>query len=304
MGKDSAIEWTDHTFNPWWGCTKVSPGCDNCYAEAFSHRLGHDVWGPGKPRRFIDANSDYWLQVFSWDAAARKRGRRARVFCASMADVFDNEVEQIHRDNLFALIRATPMLLWILVTKRIGNAPKMLPADWGEGYENVILVATVCNQAEADRDATKLQAIPARARGLSIEPMLGPIDLYRGGFSFLHRLTSPQGRVIPALDWIIVGGESGKAKKDARPIQPLHWEWARQIRDQCTAAGVPFFFKQWGEYAPTIEVFPSCRRSDGSLNYAHHVRTGKKEAGRDLDGKHHNAFPEQLLCPTPSPTTN
>lgn len=226
MGADSKIEWTDHTFNPWWGCTKVSPGCDNCYAEALAHRYKHDVWGFGKPRRAM--SQAHWRTPFEWNERARKAGRIDKVFCASMADVFDNEAPEHFRDALWHVIRGTPHLAWLLLTKRVGNIPKMLPGDWGAGWANVWLGISVVNDIEAHRDIIKLTNIPARIRFLSIEPMLGPIyrDNWRG------------------LDWIIVGGESGPK---ARMMNP---DWARSIRDQCEAQGVAFFMKQMTKKAP------------------------------------------------------
>ena len=273
MGADSKIEWTDHTFNPWIGCTKVSPGCDHCYAETLAKRTGHDVWGPGKPRRYF--GEKHWAEPFKWDAAAAKAGVRRRVFCASMADVFDNEIPHEERGGLFDTIEATPNIDWLLLTKRIGN---VLKSDWrDEPRDNVWLGISIVNQEEADRDIPKLLAVPARVRFLSCEPLLGPIDLKRwmGNLPWDSELN---------LDWVIVGGESGGA---ARPMNP---QWARDLRDQCADCNIPFFFKQWGEYVSVSEV-----EGPG----AHHKfpdgrtvrRLGKKRAGRMLDGREWNQFP-------------
>lgn len=224
MGADSKIEWTDNTFNPWWGCTKVSPGCDNCYAEALSRRYKRAEWGHGKPR--LMASESYWRQPLKWSAAAN--GARPRVFCASMADVFDNEVPEEWRARLFDLIEATPNIDWLLLTKRIGN---VLKQGIGEPRDNVWLGISVVNQEEADRDIPKLLRVPARVRFISYEPALGPIyrDNWRG------------------IDWLICGGESGPG---ARMMQP---DWARSIRDQCKAHGVAFFMKQMTKKAPIPE---------------------------------------------------
>lgn len=275
MAEKTGIAWTDSTFNPWIGCTKVGPGCDNCYAEALMDRRWHRVqWGPHGTRQRTSAAN--WRQPLQWEREheefARTHGRRRRVFCASLADVFDNEAPVSWRVDLFALIQATPHLDWLLLTKRIGNVRKLLAEAQHAAYglckydlagfmgsmvngdrppPNVWLGITVVDQAEADRDIPKLLAVPARVRFLSIEPMLGPIDLtcipVGGGHghhefdpittvNVLKRASSD----APHVHWVICGGESGAS---ARPMHPA---WARSLRDQCADAGVPFFFKQWG----------------------------------------------------------
>lgn len=234
MGENSKISWTDHTFNPWIGCAKIGPGCDHCYAEALSKRSGLAKWGAGEARHRTRAAN--WAQPLKWNEHALATATRPRVFCASLADVFDNEVPEDWRVDLFHLIRRTPNLDWILVTKRIGNAAKMLPDDWGHGYRNVWLIATVVDQVEADRDIPKLLLVPAAIRGLSIEPMLGQIDL---------------GAWIGGLDWVICGCESGHGR---RAFDPL---WAARLRDQCEQAHVSFFYKQGPDGPPpkyTIET--------------------------------------------------
>jgi protein gp37 len=309
MGESTNIEWTEATFNPWWGCTKVSPACDGCYAERDAKRFGFpELWGAGVPRRFFGA--EHWEKPRKWNAKAAAAGRRLKVFCASMADVFDNEVADEHRERLWQLIRETPAIDWQIVTKRIGNARKMLPADWGNGYSNVWLLSTVVNQEEVDRDVPKLLATPARRRGLSIEPMLGPIDLTRldvglgfGANCLAWPSMSGPGRGIGRLDWIIVGGESGPGAR------PLHPDWVRTIRDQCQRAGVAFFFKQWGEWAETkpvaggdlggdmrrglVRFVEADREPDGHFRKGDVImrRVGRKEAGRALDGATYSEFP-------------
>lgn len=289
MAENSKIEWTDHTFNPWTGCTKVSPGCDHCYAEGWAKRSGTVRWGAGEPRRrTTEAN---WRLPLKWNAQAEREGRRFRVFCSSLADVFDNSVPPEWRRDLFDLISDSPSLDWLLLTKRIGNAPAMIDAAAAEGAIlptfNVWLGATVVNQEEADRDIPKLLAVPARVRFLSIEPMLGPIDLripYEWPFK-------------PDLHWVICGGESGPGAR------PMHPDWARSLRDQCKAAGVPFLFKQWGEHAPTTRTMAEVAASKQkhvvvpfSEKWAYPAgivdRVGKKAAGRLLDGVQHDGFPE------------
>lgn len=223
MGAETAIAWTDSTFNPWWGCSHAGPGCDNCYAEAFDKRVGGTHWGPHAPRRTF--GEKHWNEPRRWNARAAASGHRHLVFCASMADVFDNKGPADQRDRLWALIRDTPALTWQLVTKRIGNAADMLPNDWGNGYPNVWILATIVNQVEADRDIPKLRRVPARIRGLSMEPLLGQVDLTD------H---------LNALDWVIAGGESGPY---ARLVDERLFD---DLRRQCDAAGVAFFYKQRG----------------------------------------------------------
>ena len=294
MAENSKIEWCDHTFNPWEGCQKVGPGCDNCYAETRNARFGGGVavnWGPGAPRRRTSAAN--WRQPLAWERGhsdfTTLHNRRQRVFCASLADVFDNEAPAAWRAELFALIGLTPHLDWLLLTKRIGNVPKMMdqPGMPKDGMPaNVWLGATVVNQEEADRDIPKLLAVPARVRFLSIEPMLGPVDL--GAVWVPNVVLRNMVMAIYRLDWVICGGESGPK---ARPMQR---EWARSLRDQCESAGVPFLFKQWGEWRPTITgegaIGAQIKWADGSVS----IRAGKKLAGRRLDGLTHDQFPESV----------
>ncbi len=195
-------------------------------------------WGAGVARK----RTKTWGDPVRWnkqaDAFFAEHGRRQRVFCASLADVFDNEADPQWRADLWALIQATPNLDWLLLTKRIGNVRSMVPLEWlatslrGPGGavvhqygwpENVWMGATICNQAEADRDILKLLAVPAAKRFLSMEPLLGPVDLHA---AYLPCENADD------IDWIIVGGESGA---NARPMHP---DWARSLRDQCEAAGV------------------------------------------------------------------
>lgn len=299
--ENTAIEWCTHSFNPWWGCDAVSPGCDHCYARTLATRVGaRDLW-TGQRRFFGDK---HWREPVRWNARAQAAGVRERVFCASMADVFDNHLE-VHgsRQRLFRLIRNTPSLDWLLLTKRIGNAwPMMLEVmrrcHGGERpMENVWLGITVVNQAEAERDIPKLLATPAHIRFLSIEPMLEPIDL-TGLWSKQVRQHG-LGLPLPAdmyakLHWIIAGGESGH---HARAMHPA---WVRSLRDQCQAAGVAFHFKQWGNFLPADQREAGrfsyederCEHQwdDSSTGYS--IRVGAKEAGRMLDGREWLEFPE------------
>lgn len=245
MGAKTGIEWCDHTFNPWIGCTHAGPGCDHCYAERMSGRFGV-TWGPGQTRKITSAAN--WRQPLVWDRKAARDGMRRRVFCASLADVFDHEAPDEWRERLWSLIDATPHLDWLLLTKRIGNADKMIPRYAFERPErgvvarhNVWLGATACNQEEANRDIPKLLAVPAAVRFVSYEPALGLVNfgawLYRRG-SLLLGPGLYGGDDKPRLNWIIAGAESGPGAR------PAHSDWFRQVRGDCKAAGVPFFMKQ------------------------------------------------------------
>jgi protein gp37 len=235
MGEFSKIEWTTHTFNPWIGCQKVSPGCDNCYAEALmDNRLGRVQWGPhGERKRTSEAN---WRKPRQWAKAAN--GERQRVFCASLADWLDNKVPEQWREDLAVLIDDTPQLDWLLLTKRIENFNKLAPWHHDDVPPNVWLGVTIENQDAANKRIPILCKIQARVRFLSCEPMLGEIDLERGGFTFLRQIKSPQGCIYEPVHWVICGGESGPHRR------PMDLAWARKLRDDCRASGVPFFMKQ------------------------------------------------------------
>ncbi|WP_304350523.1 phage Gp37/Gp68 family protein [Comamonas testosteroni] len=339
MAENTKIEWTDHTFNPWEGCQKVGPGCDHCYAETRNARYagGQAInWGPGAPRRLTSASN--WNKPLAWNANHEaffaEHGRRQRVFCASLADVFDNAVNPSWRIDLFGLILKTPHLDWLLLTKRIGNVNPMLD-EMAHGNDpdlslldmmplpNVWIGATIVNQEEADRDIPKLLAVPAKVRFLSMEPLLGPVDLTGeylkaklGEYPFKGLPAEHRTQLLEMLDWVIVGGESGPG---ARPMHPA---WARSLRDQCQAAGTAFLFKQWGDWVPRSSCYhqfadgkscadldPGCKRwpsvrlteaghngrdlahaSDGDDAYMQQV--GKSMAGRLLDGRTWDEFPQ------------
>ncbi len=353
---ETSIEWADYSFNSWLGCTKVSAACDHCYAETLATaRLGVD-WGPHAPRRRTAAST--WKKPLAWDRKAQREKRRLRVFCASLADVFDNHQSILPewRVDLWQLIRETPNLDWLLLTKRPQNIAKMLPADWGAGWPNAWLGTTVENQAEADRRIPHLLKVPATQHFLSCEPLLGPVDWKRWLPSMRKgRRPSGEDALFPhyfmmqcehcgwmgsselcqsdedgcvycgdcgqstlaeepsgIITWAITGGESGS---DARPMHP---DWARSLRDQCAAAGVPFHFKQWGEWAPgecaigpqlrteqiatwfddqwDFEAITPARGAELHIDDSPDVwRLGKKASGRLLDGIEHNGFPS----PTP-----
>ena len=243
MAESTAISWTDHTFNPWWGCERVSPGCQNCYAEAFAKRTGHKVWGKQAERRFF--GDKHWNEPFRWDRQAEAEGRRHRVFCASMADVFEDRPElSEHRERLFDTIDGTPWLDWQLLTKRPENVVRLAegwiagadyPHDW---RPNVWIGTTAEDQQRADERIPHLLRIPAAVRFLSCEPLLSEVRLARWLFDGTDR-------VADGISWVIVGGESGPRHR------PFDLAWARILQRECDAAGVPFFFKQVGGRTPT-----------------------------------------------------
>jgi len=226
MAEKTGIFWTDSTFNPWWGCSKVGPGCDHCYAETLDSNTGGDHWGADKTPRVMSKGN--WRNPRIWNRdsylfeAAHERKRN--VFSGSMCDVFDKNAPVGQRERLWTLIKETPNLNWQLLTKRAPNFKKYLPTDWGDGYDNVWLGVTVENKEHGLPRIEHLRKIKAKVRFLSIEPLLedlGPINL-------------------DGIHWVIVGGESGAG------FRPMNPEWVLNIKQQCDKAGVPFFFKQWG----------------------------------------------------------
>lgn len=337
MGTMTYIEWCDHTWNPWRGCEHDSPGCDHCYAELLSLRnpavLGE--WGPDGLR--VVAAEDYWRLPIRWDREAAAAGVRRRVFALSLGDWLEARPE-LHAPRLRMLdtIRRTPNLDYLLVTKRpqnwrslVGLSIAQVPgscagydetiawvADWlcGKAPANVWAIASVEDRERAERRVPDLLEIPAVVRGLSMEPLLGHVDLGqlrcghrfdREGATYYDALkgyswwggTGDFGIHGPAISWVIVGGESGP---HARPMHPY---WARSIRDQCVSAGVPFFFKQWGEWNPLGKTggldpdhwYPG---RDPKVNHEfptgqHTYRVGKKAAGRLLDGREWSEFPQR-----------
>ena len=301
MGKDSKIEWTHHTFNPWIGCVKVSPGCAHCYAEAQNKRWGRDLWGSAKPRQIT--SDAYWKQPHAWNADAEAAGERKRVFCASMADVFEEREDLVEtRLRLFSVIDETPWLDWLLLTKRPQNIHKVLREELNEASfpGNVWLGTSVEDQQRADERIPHLLNAPAAVRFLSCEPLLGEVDL-KLNYGVNGRYTQPMRR--EHLDWVIVGGESGHGAR------PMHPGWARSLRDQCEEFGVSFFFKQWGEWFPRDqwEHNPALVLPDDGDAYSNDTRThvfidagefypmhrvGKQRAGRLLNGQTWNEFPK------------
>lgn len=255
MGENSNIAWTDHTFNSWIGCSEVGPGCDSCYARDLDRRYQYGLakpdadanraagiaphWQSGNRHRTAASN---WRRPIVWNEAARTAGKPAKVFAHSMSDVFDNQVPRVWREDLFELWRGTPWLRWIVLTKRVSNIARMLPKDWGNGYPNVGLMATVVTQAEFNRDAPRLLSIPARWHGFSMEPQIDRI-LVSG------RVAQHRGSV-----WIITGGESRQTYgKPPRPYDPA---WAAGlIKASQMAANIYVFVKQLGA-APVGQPAP------------------------------------------------
>jgi protein gp37 len=227
MAENSKIEWCHHTFNPWIGCQKVSPGCDHCYAEAMMDtRYGRVQWGPHGERK--RTSQDNWKMPLRW--AKRANGDRPRVFCASLADWLDNRAPREWRSDLGRLIEATPELDWLLLTKRPENYEKLAPWRLDEIPSNVWLGVTCEDQAHYERRWAILsrQRIRATAKFVSYEPALGP----------LTKLRLQLAGTVPS--WIICGGESGNG---ARHIKP---KWVRALRDECANLGIAFFLKQIG----------------------------------------------------------
>jgi protein gp37 len=332
---DTTIEWTGtpmpdgtilpgYTFNPWIGCAKVSAGCKHCYAEndtfaRVRRSRGLELWGADAVRHVT--SEENWRKPVRWNREAAAEKVRRRVFCASMADVFEDRPDlEWPRRWLFELIEETPWLDWLLLTKRPENMVQFAQEKWSKRWPtNVWAGCTVENQEMADQRITHLLRVPARVRFLSVEPMLGPVDLAR--IPWMGIATDVlQGWDGPdaGIHWVIVGGESGPKAR------PMHPDWARSIRDQCVAARVPFFFKQWGAFADLTnepdgsdlrrkstqdDIFLADGESVGAgyrsgrdhggmvaenwkeRGAAWMSRLGKAKAGRLLDGRTWDEFP-------------
>lgn len=330
MGTDTKIEWAHHTFNPVIGCAKVSEGCKFCYAEEMMDvRYGRAKWGINGTR--VVTSADNWKKPYTWNRKAEKLGERHRVFCASLSDVFEDNPAWIEpRRDLLRVIAETPHLDWLLLTKRPENVLRMVEAaakhlfecgntaisvkwmvwlNYGHDHAlpNVWVGTSVENQKAADQRIPELLKIPAKVRFLSMEPLLGLVDLsitsnveglevvtdsLRGAISIDGQAHLP----CRKIDWVIVGGESGKG---ARPMHPY---WGNAIRDQCISAGTPFLFKQWGEWIGGYHSLPDELQgviNDNTGNIDMRVidygvpvyRFGKHKSGRLLDGQEWNQFP-------------
>lgn len=321
MADETLISWADMTFNPWIGCTRVSPACDGCYAaHLMETRMGRAVWGgPGVGAGTRDRTSvANWRKPLIWDRKAKAEGKRPFVFCSSLADVFDNEVPHEWRADLFALIHDTPNLVWLLLTKRPQNIVKLFDAisDVRDAWPtNAAIGTTVEDQERADINVPALleakAALSPAFAFLSCEPLLGPINLrdlrqynprrkpwinaLSGAVTSGGLPTSPSECGIsistswtsPKIDWVITGGETDQGQHKARPTNP---EWFRSLRDQCAAFGVPFHHKQNGEWVSVSEVAgpgDHFKFDDGATVR----RIGKKLSGRTIDGVTHDQFP-------------
>ncbi len=308
MGKDSGIEWTEHTFNPWWGCTKVSRGCTYCYAETWANRMQAGHWGPEAPRRFF--RPKHFSGPIRWNRKAAEAGRFDRVMCGSMCDIFEihgNEETNARMDEMrrriWDIIPMTENLIWILVTKRPKNIMRLVPWDWRQDFPpNVWVMVTMEDQEAARNRINWVENIPAVVRAVSAEPLVGPIDprVFRCGRCQGSGLLST-GRALRGLspcpccggngvsvNWIVAGGETGR---QARPMDPA---WVEDLRDFSLAYDIPFFFKQWGEWAPANPKLINSRGiyiGDSSRTLRHNedaalmVRRGKKKTGKAFEGR-------------------
>ena len=295
MGQTSAIEWTDATWNPWQGCTKVSEACANCYMFSDLKRYGRDptVVVRSKPPTFNLPLKRHRDGSFAIPAGWK-------VFTCSWSDWFHEQADD-WRAEAWDIVRQRDDLIFQIVTKRTHRIRECLPPDWGDGWPHVWLIATVENHHWAEVRIRELRGVPAAVRGLSCEPLLGPInfdamttDPLNSGFACTDGLGRFDGEGPPQIHWVIAGGESGH---QARPTHPA---WVRSLRDQCREASVPFFFKQWGEWLPQQQMVPvqkadafhystpRTKLDDDLLGY----RIGKKAAGRLLDGREWSEFPE------------
>ena len=317
MAENSKIEWCHHTGNMWWGCVEAHEGCDHCYARTFDKRVGGDHWGAKQPRRAV---AGVWNEFKKWQKKAAEAGEVHLVFVGSMMDIFErsqpcvdyygNPLEvttgELRQRFFDEVVPNSPNLLFLLLTKRPQNITKMVPAAWLENPPtNVMYGTSVVNQATADRNIPALLQVPGR-RFLSMEPLLGPVDLTRistylwRSAEYVNALTGDLydifgvkvGSLQDKIGWAIVGGESG------HHARPMHPDWARDIRDQCVAVGVPFLFKQWGEWKPgivrdlynPITAF-TYRDKQGVFPNGQEMRkVGKHAAGRLLDGRTWDQF--------------
>ena len=332
---NTSIEWTDKVWNPTTGCTKVSAGCKNCYAESVANRFFAKEYPPnenGSLRVFTDVrcHEDRLEAPLHWragrplfDAATGKRvgwdkNASTRIFVNSMSDLFHEDVPDEVIDRVFAIMALCPQHTFQVLTKRpermleyfksfdgptaiqraietcawAANAALSPDPMWSyhlesipKGLRNVWLGVLIENQKAADERIPLLLQTPAAVRFISAEPLLGPIKL---GYSLLDGTTHEFGETVHyrGLDWVICGGESGPGAR------PMHPDWARSLRDQCAAAGVPFFFKQWGEWTATYpQGVNLASRAETYEHGKYFYRVGKKAAGCLLDGVEHKEFP-------------
>ena len=220
MGESTKISWTDHTFNPWMGCERVSEGCRNCYAATFvGGRMGLEVWGKTAPRHVTKTP---WGEVLTWNRKAAESGVRRKVFCASLCDIFeDHPTTNETRPRVWDLIRKCTSLDWQILTKRSHRIASCLPDDWGDGWPHVWLGVSVEDLRVSCR-VDDLRQIPAAVRFVSYEPALGSL----------------QGLDLAGIDWVIYGGESGPGYRADSEV----WAWEMYVN--CRASGAAFFHKQ------------------------------------------------------------
>lgn len=247
--ENSKIEWTDNSANFWWGCMKVSLGCQHCYAESWANRWGKSIWGPASTTE-REYKKAAWVDIPKWNEQAKAAGVRKRVFVQSMADFFEDHPQVLPwRNKALWLMAECTNLDFQVLTKRPENIMQMLPSEWGSVPDHIWIGTSVENQETADKRIPDLLRVPAAVHFLSCEPLLGPVDL---GFPFVS--DNPY-MMQEHVNWVIAGGESGPS---SRPTNP---EWLRSLRDQCVAAGVPFFMKQLsgtnGRPIKDINLFPS-----------------------------------------------
>ncbi|MFA7254091.1 MAG: DUF5131 family protein [Patescibacteria group bacterium] len=253
MGANSKIAWTDHTFNPWWGCTKVSAGCDNCYAEAWAKRTGHQVFGADVERRFF--GEAHWQEPLVWNIAAENAGVRRRVFCGSMCDVFEDRGDRptlVERFKLCDLIEMTPAIDWLLLTKRPENMNRLAPAEWAHGWpKNIVAMTTVEGLGVGGNRIKALLSVPVARRGLSLEPLLAPVNLR---YAFAHSIhcagyrgaATPNDLAacdcgLPRIHWLIIGCEKLPGN---RPGRACELGWVRDLVVQGRGNGAAVFVKQ------------------------------------------------------------
>lgn len=264
MGQQTDIEWTHHTWSPWWGCTKVSPGCANCYADSWATRWGYDAWGPRAPRRFF--GDKHWNNPRRWDRDAAAAGERRRVF-PSMCDPLEEREDLTDPLMRFCtLIEETPHLDWLLLTKRPENIDRLLPTYWfhqgGARFpRNLWMGTSIENQATADARIPHLLRCPAPVRFLSCEPLLGAVDLV---------LPAHNMGFINNIAWVIVGGESGTRSRQC------HIEWIESIVKQCASAAVPCFVKQLGKHPTFFDD------GDGAGGRIYELRVSRPDFPHDI----------------------
>lgn len=302
MAENSKIEWTHHTGNLWHGCDEVHEGCNNCYARILSRRWGRDLWGNDKPRLEIKS---VWRDLDRFQKNAAAEGVMKRVFVGSMMDIFEKPMPLIDskgnvvggegqntgclRWDLFYRIDKGMYnnLLFLFLTKRPSNINKYIRETWKTNPpNNVMFGCSVVNQKTADNLIPQLLQVNGK-RFLSMEPLLGPVE-FSNVTNRSDSIKQLGKKALSGIDWVIVGGESGHYAR------PMHPDWARSIRDQCKAAGVPFFFKQWGEYAPGEFGRNYREKTIDFTDRTIMVHAGKKAAGRNLDGQIYNEFPTIL----------